>query len=261
MLTQPPFLDRRELTGPIDIIGDIHGCAEELSGLLGNLGYRLNWSGIPDREVELLPPGNRTLIFVGDITDRGPRSADALRIVMAAVDAGFGLCVQGNHDNKLMRWLEGRNVQTTHGLEGTVTELRDESPAFRTKVATFLASLPSHLWLDGGALAVTHAGIREGMLGRDSKAIRSFTLYGQTNGQTDELGLPVRLDWAADYSGQTAIVYGHTPKSDAVWINNTICIDTGCVFGGRLTALRWPERELVSVPANRTYATPARPLA
>ncbi len=55
------------------------------------------------------------------------------------------------------------------------------------------------------------------------------------------------------------VLYGHTPVPEPEWVNNTLCLDTGCVFGGRLTALRYPERELVSVPAARVYYEPARP--
>src|SRR3546814_5941773 len=92
------------------------------------------------------------------------------------------------------------------------------------------------------------------MLGKESKSIQAFALYGETNGEIDSSGFPVRLDWAANYTGKTAIVYGHTPLDVSVWVNNTICVDTSCAFGGRLTALRWPERELVSVPARKEYA-------
>ena len=126
---------------------------------------------------------------------------------------------------------------------------------------TFLDSLVSHLWLDGGQLVVAHAGIKEEMIGRSSGAVREFCLYGETTGETDEFGLPVRYNWAAEYRGKTTVVYGHTPVVNAEWLNNTICIDTGCVFGGKLTALRWPEKELVEVPAAKVYAEPVRPLA
>jgi protein phosphatase len=70
----------------------------------------------------------------------------------------------------------------------------------------------------------------------------------------------VRYPWAEDYRGHAQVVYGHTPVPEPVWLNRTICIDTGCVFGGRLTALRYPERELVSVAARKVYWEPARPI-
>jgi protein phosphatase len=102
--------------------------------------------------------------------------------------------------------------------------------------------------------------VKDEMIGRASGAVREFCFYGETTGETDEFGLPVRHNWAADYRGKTVVVYGHTPKLNAEWLNDTICIDTGCVFGGRLTALRWPERELIDVPARHVYAEPKRPL-
>jgi protein phosphatase len=116
-----------------------------------------------------------------------------------------------------------------------------------------LAELPSHYVLDGGGLVVAHAGIKSSMQGRDSPRIRRFTLYGETTGETDELGFPVRLDWARDYRGRAAVVYGHTPVPEPTWDHRTINIDTGCAFGGRLTALRYPELELVSVAARTRY--------
>ena len=207
----------------------------------------------------VIPPQGRRAIFVGDLVDRGPR--DVLRLVRAMVKAGSAFCVPGNHDVKLVRWLNGRNVKLTHGLAESTVQLERETPAFRERMKLFLDSLVSHLWLDGGALVVAHAGIREEMIGRSSGAVREFCLYGETTGETDEFGLPVRYNWAAEYRGRTTIVYGHTPVMNAEWLNDTICIDTGCAFGGKLTALRWPEKELAEAPAARVYAEPARPLA
>jgi protein phosphatase len=89
--------------------------------------------------------------------------------------------------------------------------------------------------------------------------VRTFALYGETTGETDQFGLPVRYPWATDYRGRATVLYGHTPVPTPEWVNDTLCLDTGCVFGGRLTALRYPERELVSVAARQTYYEPARP--
>ena len=105
------------------------------------------------------------------------------------------------------------------------------------------------LCLDDGKLVVAHAGMKEEMQGRGSGKVRDFALYGETTGETDEFGLPVRYNWAAEYRGKAMVVYGHTPVPEPEWLNRTINIDTGCVFGGKLTALRYPEKELVSVPA------------
>ncbi|MBS0296796.1 MAG: polynucleotide kinase-phosphatase [Proteobacteria bacterium] len=259
---QPLWTDKRVDTGPFDIIGDIHGCADELQILLGELGYQVAWSGEGSgRAVSVTPPAGRKVVFVGDLVDRGPNSPDVLRIAMAMVGAGQAYCVQGNHERKFGRWLEGRKVTIGHGLQQTVDQMEGQDRDFREKVTAFLDDLRSHVWLDGGRLAVAHAGLKAEMIGRGSGAVREFALYGETTGEIDEYGLPVRADWAAGYRGETAVIYGHTPVVEAEWVNNTLCIDTGCVFGGELTALRWPEKELVHVPAIRTWFEPVRPLA
>ncbi len=113
--------------------------------------------------------------------------------------------------------------------------------------------------LDDGKLAAAHAGMKEACQGRVSAQVCDFALFGETTGETGEYSLPVRLNWAEEYRGQAAVVYGHTPVFEPQWLNRTINIDTGCVFGGRLTALRYPEKEIVSVPALKTYYEPARP--
>jgi len=258
---QPLWTDKRNDTGPFDIIGDVHGCADELQVLLGQLGYEVVWSqDRGERTVAVTPPNGRKLVFVGDLVDRGPNTPDVLRIAMSMVAAGTAYCVQGNHERKLSRWLEGRKVTVAHGLQQTIDQLDTQDRGLREALPTFLDDLRSHVWLDGGRLAVAHAGLKEEMIGRGSGAVREFALYGETPGEIDEFGLPVRADWATAYRGKTAVVYGHTPMLSAQWVNNTLCIDTGCVFGGKLTALRWPERELVEVPAIRTWSEPVRPL-
>ncbi|MGW8351950.1 polynucleotide kinase-phosphatase [Streptomyces wedmorensis] len=244
------FNDLRHVTGPFDIIGDIHGCSSELETLLAELGY-----------VDGHHPEGRTAVFVGDLVDRGPDSPGVLRRVMGMVASGDALCVPGNHENKLGRWLKGRKVQETHGLAETIEQLAGETDEFRAQVAEFIDGLVSHYVLDGGDLVVCHAGLPEKYHGRTSGRVRSHALYGDTTGETDEFGLPVRYPWAEDYRGRAAVVYGHTPVPNTSWVNNTICLDTGAVFGGKMTALRWPERELVDVPAERVWYEPARPLA
>ncbi|GAQ61780.1 polynucleotide kinase-phosphatase [Streptomyces scabiei] len=250
VVTEKRFNDLTHLTGPFDIVGDIHGCASELEALLGKLGY-----------VDGVHPEGRTAVFVGDLVDRGPDSPGVLRRVMSMVGSGDALCVPGNHENKYGRFLKGRNVQHTHGLAETIEQMEGESEEFKKQVREFIDGLVSHYVLDGGRLVVCHAGLPEKYHGRTSGRVRSHALYGDTTGETDEFGLPVRYPWAEDYRGRAAVVYGHTPVPTATWLNNTICLDTGAVFGGRLTALRWPERELVDVPAEKVWYEPARPLA
>jgi hypothetical protein len=256
---RPVSTDRRNEQGPFDIIGDVHGCGDELIELLGVLGYQVSFAGEADqrRAVVAAPPGRRAF-FVGDLIDRGPRTTDVLAIVMAMVADGTALCVAGNHDAALLRWFEGRASHLKHGLEETVTSLLAESASFRAEVQQFIASLKGHLWVDDGKLAIAHAGIRETMIGRSSGRVRAFTLYGDTEPKPAADGLPTRYHWALGYQGPVSVVYGHTPVADVGWVNNTLCIDTGCCFGGRLTALRWPEREIVSVPARAIYATRGR---
>ena len=257
----PLYNDKRTEKGPFDIVGDVHGCFDEVTSLLEKLGYVIEPY---DKEGEDLlvvsHPEGRQAVFVGDITDRGPMNKLALRLVMGMVEQGSGACVIGNHDFKLQKWLRGKKIKIAHGLEDTIKELEASSPEFRSQVDKFINGLISHHWYDDGRLVVAHAGLKEDMHGRGSGAIRSFAMYGETTGEVDEYGLPVRLNWAKEYRGKATVVYGHTPTPDAEWLNETICIDTGCVFGGKLTALRWPERELVSIDAKEEYSEPVKPL-
>jgi protein phosphatase len=247
---QPLWNNRRDEHGPFDIIGDVHGCLDELLDLMAALGYRVERQGA---EFAVFPPEGRKLVFVGDLVDRGPATPDVLRLVMGMVAVGQAICVPGNHDMKLMKALKGRDVQQTHGLAESLAQLAAEPDEFRKKLVHFLDELVSHYVFDDGMLVVAHAGLKESMQGRGSGKVRDFALYGETTGETDEFGLPVRYNWSADYRGMALVVYGHTPVPEPLWLNNTVNIDTGCVFGGRLTALKYPEREIVTVSAKATY--------
>jgi protein phosphatase len=254
----PP--DRRHEAGPFDVIGDVHGCADELEALLARLGYAPR---PPDGHGDVAwgHPAGRRLVFVGDLVDRGPRVPDVLRLAMAGVAAGTALAVPGNHDDKLLRALRGHTVQRTHGLAETMQAVEGAGPAFAGRVRDFLGALPSHLVLDGGRLVVAHAGLAAHLHGRDDRHVRDRAMFGETTGLLDAFGLPVRVDWPARYAGAALVAFGHTPVLAPRWKGETVDLDTGCAFGGALTALRWPERETVSEPARRTYAVPGRPLS
>jgi protein phosphatase len=262
VVREPLYNNKKEDHGPFDIIGDVHGCADELEELLRDLGYEpageSRWGVLTYRHRE-----GRRAVFLGDLVDRGPRILDTVRLVAAMVEAGTAYCLPGNHDTKFLRYLRGKNVRLTHGIDRTIAELEalpsEERAGLSRDICQFLDSLISHYVFDGGKLVVAHAGLKEEMQGRGSGGVRQFALYGETTGETDEFGLPVRYEWARDYRGDTMVVYGHTPVAEPEWLNRTIDIDTGCVFGGRLTALRYPEVELVSVPAHDTYYEPSKP--
>lgn len=255
---QPLWNNRKFEHGPFDIIGDVHGCFDELNELLQKLGYTVTRK--QDGFFEVENPTGRKAVFVGDLVDRGTNSPDVLRLAMSMVSEEKALCVPGNHDAKLFKYLNGRKVTISHGLAETIEQLEREPVEFKAQVAEFIDSLVSHYVLDDGKLVVAHAGLKENLQGRGSGRVRDFALYGETTGETDEFGLPVRYNWAADYRGRATVVYGHVPTPEAEWINNTICIDTGCVFGGKLSALRYPERELFSVSAREVYYKPLKPL-
>jgi protein phosphatase len=256
------YNDKKDETGPFDIIGDVHGCFDELQELLLKLGYSVNRTDETEKNFgfSVIAPENRKVIFVGDLVDRGPDSPSVLRLVMSMVNSGVAFCVPGNHDLKLQKYLNGKQVQLKHGLEVTVKQLESETAQFKSTVEKFLYGLISHYVFDNGKLVVAHAGLKEEMQGRGSGAVRSFCMYGETTGEIDEFGLPVRHNWAKEYRGKAKVVYGHTPVPEAEWLNKTIDIDTGCVFGGKLTALRYPEEELVSVKAKMVYCEPIRPI-
>ncbi|MDT5157967.1 MAG: hypothetical protein QOH51_2324 [Acidobacteriota bacterium] len=258
---QPLWNNLRHEHGPFDMIGDVHGCFDELRALLERLGYEITSSSEEQDSYgyQVRHSEGRKAVFLGDLVDRGPKIPEVLKLVMSMTARGTALCVPGNHDIKLMRKLHGRDVRITHGLAESLEQLEREPPEFKEQVATFIDKLVSHYVLDEGRLVVAHAGLKEALQGRGSGAVRDFALFGETTGETDEFGLPVRYNWAAEYRGPAMVVYGHTPVPEPEWLNRTINVDTGCVFGGKLTALRYPEKELVSVPAARTYYESVKP--
>ncbi|MGG1676559.1 bis(5'-nucleosyl)-tetraphosphatase PrpE [Neobacillus sp. NRS-1170] len=235
----------------IDIIGDIHGCLPEFQNLTSNLGYK--WDhGIP------LHPENRVLGFVGDLTDRGPASLKVAEIVWELViKYKKAYYTPGNHCNKLYRFFLGNKVQIKHGLETTVAEYeslyKKDQESIRKKFIELYERSPLYLMLDSQKLVIAHAGIKQELIGKKDSKVKEFVLYGDITGEKHPDGSPVRRDWAKEYHGNTCIVYGHTPVNQPRILNNTYNIDTGAVFGGHLTALRYPEMEIVSVTSTMPY--------
>jgi len=241
-------------TGPFDLIGDVHGCASELERLLDRLGYVVRHEGVEGaRDYRIHHPEGRKPVLLGDLVDRGPRTPDVIRLAMHLVEEGRGHCVVGNHDDKFRRWLAGRDVKVSHGLEATIEQFERESDDFRRRAADFIDALPHHLLLDGGDLVVAHAGVHADMHGEETSRVRAFAMFGEVSGERDVHGLPVRRDWARNYSGEATVVHGHVAEPDVRERNKVHCIDTGCVFGGHLTAMRWPERDFVQVEAERAW--------
>jgi protein phosphatase len=254
IIRTPLWNNKKDQTGPFDIIGDVHGCYDELCELLTTIGYEVDTANYMAKA-----PENRRAIFLGDLCDRGPKNIEVLRMVMNMVQAGSAFCIAGNHDVKLLKKLKGSEVQLTHGLDKTVEQLEAQDTEFIAQVKNFIDGLISHYVFDQGKLVVAHAGLIEKYQGRGSGRVRQFCLYGDTTGETDEYGLPVRLPWANEYRGKALVVFGHIPSREVQIINNTACIDTGCVFGGKLTAYRYPEKEIKQVKAKQEYYTPIKP--
>lgn len=233
-----------------DIIGDIHGCYDELLKLIHQLGYK-------QENNKFYHPDNRRLVFVGDLTDRGPKSTQVMQFVIDHVRQNEALYVPGNHCDKLYRFLLGRPVQIKHGLETTVAELDnlpfDEARSLEKRFKHMVEQASYYVMLDGGKLIVTHAGIRQDLIGKPDDRVRKFCLYGDITGEKEPDGFPVRRDWAQEYEGKSWIIYGHTPVKKPRIVKHTINIDTGCVFGGSLTALRYPEFTYESVPSSMPF--------
>lgn len=234
----------------LDIIGDIHGCYAEFKALTEKLGYVWN-DDIP------VHPENRKLAFVGDLTDRGPMSLKIIEVVTRLVKTEGAHYSPGNHCNKLYRFFLGNKVQVSHGLETTVAEYESlnnlEQRRIREMFMELYEKAPLYQVLDEGKLVVTHAGIREDYIGKKHSGVKTFVLYGDITGEKNPDGSPIRRDWAKHYKGKPFIVYGHTPVENVRWVGNTVNIDTGAVFGGKLTALRYPEKETVSVPSSMPF--------
>lgn len=244
-------MNERRIFMKIDIFGDIHGCLKEFQALTKQLGYEWK-TGIP------IHPDGRVLGFVGDLTDRGPESLKVINIIFRLVmEEKKAYYTPGNHCNKLYRFFLGNKVQVTHGLETTVAEYdsldKKDQVLIQQRFVKLYESAPLYLHLDNRKLVIAHAGIKESYIGRTDSKVKTFVLYGDITGEKHPDGSPVRRDWAKEYNGKTIIVYGHTPVKEARVIHNTYNIDTGCVFGGKLTALRYPEMEIVSVPSTMPY--------
>jgi protein phosphatase len=246
------FQDHSEDSGPFDIVGDVHGCIDELRELLETLGYQVG------DDLSITPPDKRRLIFVGDLADRGPGIPEVFRLVSTAIAQGKAFCVAGNHDVRLATALCGKTLPLTYGLADSLEQFGRQSPEFTKQMAIFIKRLPGHLIFDHARLLVAHAGLKESMHRAATIQARELAIHGEKTGVRDQWG-EIRYPWAAEYQGNPLIVFGHTPVESPAILNNTINIDTGCVFGGSLTSLRYPECEFVSVPAKRKYYEPTRP--
>lgn len=235
----------------VDIIGDIHGCLEELLELLEVLGYQNKGS-------QWVHPDNRKLVFIGDLMDRGPSSLKVIELVYQLVTKDkIAKYIPGNHCDKLYRYFLGNNVKIQHGLETTVEEYealnKKEQVAIRNKMIRLYEQAPLYLEIPEVNVVIAHAGIKESLIGRYDKKVKTFVLYGDITGEKLPDGRPVRRDWAKQYTGERWIVYGHTPVLEPRFVNKTVNIDTGCVFGNKLTAFRLPEEKIISVASKQPF--------
>ncbi len=242
------FINAPKNHGPFDVIGDVHGCANELETLLQKLGWYKDAEGVYTHD-----DARRMVAFVGDLVDRGPDNPRVLQMAMDLLEKKRAYWVMGNHDDRLRRYLKGNKVKTAHGLQETIDQLAAYPAEFSQKILETLENLPSYAVLDNKKLIIAHAGLKEKYHFQTSESARRFALMGQSTGLFDEAGFPIRYDWAQDYRGTPTVIYGHVIVDAVEIINNCIDIDTGCVFGGKLTAYCWPSGHIVQVPSQTKW--------
>lgn len=240
-----------------DVIGDVHGCIDELLELLDRLGYSFHLTRSASGLLvlnDVSAPASRRLVFAGDLVDRGPDSAQVLAVAMQLVQLGH-VSIFGNHDHKLMRALLGNKVQLGDDLAETIRQIRSHGAGFEDETLRFLSALDRKY--ETQDLIVVHAAYaRQG----SNKRLHALMLYGETDGTKDENGYPTRRsDWEQRYDGGKVIVHGHIPVPEVTLSNcpnggKVLNVDTGCAFGGKLTALRLPEMQFVQVLARSRYS-------
>lgn len=247
-----------EVGNGLDIIGDIHGCYDEFIELLTTIGYEQNAEGY------YIHPEGRKIVSVGDVMSRGPKSLNVLEFFSRHIDADLAYMIDSNHGWKIARWLDGRKVNMLHGDEKLVEEFAHFEEVYgiektQEQKAIFkqmLLRAPSHYVLQKNgvqAAVVAHAGIKDEYVGKHSSAISDFCRYGDVQG-FDKNGKPIRKDWYYGHQSKQLIIWGHDPKPMPIFVQNTVNIDQGVVFGGNLTAFHYPERKFTSVAAKRDYA-------
>lgn len=256
-MSEPKWI---ELEKGLDVIGDIHGCMDEWLLLLEKLGYKQSADDLYRH------PEGRKILSLGDIMSRGPRSLDSLLFFEAHIKAGLAYMIDSNHGWKIARWLDGRKVTLAHGDELVEEEFLEyerqhgslATNRLKERIKNMLLDAPSHYVIrdQGSPMAVAvHAGIRDDYIGNHSPKIADYCRYGPVVG-VQRNGKPKRGDWTIHHHSPELIIWGHDPRPVAVEMQRTVNIDQGAVFGGDLTALRLPSKEIVQV-ASHDYAQAA----
>ena len=209
------------------IIGDIHGCYDELCELLDRVG----------------PTTSDRVISVGDLIVKGEKNREVLDLF--SVDERFSAVI-GNHDRALLRYWRGEAVKLKESQERTRVELEPD----RERYSAYLNSLP--FMIDLGTHLVVHAGVRPGVALKDQAAEDLTELRTLGEDRTSRVGLP----WYEVYDGDQVVLFGHWPASQPRRAPRAIGLDTGCVYGYQLTAYIIETDDFISVKARRDYASP-----
>lgn len=214
------------------IVGDLHGCVDELRDLLSEVGFT---------------EGADQLVSVGDLVNKGPDSRGVLQLVRAL----GGRAVLGNHDDRVLGC--ARALASEQDLGGFSPRIRAVAEALDEDDVAWLAALPLTIELDAFGVVVVHAGLLPFVpLGEQPRdlclTMRSIRADGTGTKRLEE-GEP----WASRSPGPTHVVFGHDAIRGLQRWPHATGLDTGCVYGGQLSALILPERRIVSVPARRAW--------
>jgi serine/threonine protein phosphatase 1 len=207
------------------VIGDIHGCYRELCELLAKLG----------------PTSDDRLVFVGDLVVRGPENAAVVRLFLEG-DLRDATVLLGNNELKLRPTIDGEPTYAVPAVFAAIEQLR-EAGILDDALALF-DSFP--LYLDMGETAIVHAGVRPGI------PLAAQTVDDLVKIKTLD-GTPDGAMWWERYDGPTRIVFGHHVHRKPLLLPNVVGLDTGCVYGGALTAFTLETGAFTSVKAADTY--------